>query len=199
MKIKSARFLLSAEELSQCPPATLPEVAFIGRSNVGKSSLVNCLCQQKALARVSSKPGHTRLVNFFAVNEAWVLVDLPGYGYAKVAKAERHRFQDLAADYLERREGLVRVYALIDSRLDPQRIDLDFLRWLGDTRRPHSLVFTKSDKLKPGRVRANRDRFLEALAAETGEDPPPSLLFSSASGEGRRELLADIAARCAGM
>jgi len=197
MKIKTAHFVTSADALAGCPPSSGHEFAFIGRSNVGKSSLINCLCQDRGLARVSGKPGHTALVNFYSVNNAWTLVDLPGYGHTKGAKGERHRFQDLIADYLEGRQGLTHVYVLIDSRLEPQAIDLDFLVWLGGCGRPHSLLFTKADKLKATRARANRDRFFAALAAEGGiaDVPPESLIVSSVTQEGRREILWDITAR----
>lgn len=191
MKIKTARFATSAAGLDDCPKAELPEFAFIGRSNVGKSSLLNMLCNQHGLARVSGKPGHTRLINFYVVNEEWCMVDLPGYGYAKAPKAERHRFNDFVADYLEFREGLTHVLVLIDCRLEPQKIDLDFVTWLVECGVPFSLVFTKSDKLKPGRVKANQTLFLEALA-EFVEGVPPIFTTSAKSSDGRLELLRAI-------
>jgi GTP-binding protein len=191
MKIDSARFALSAAGLDDCPTAELPEFAFIGRSNVGKSSLLNKLCNHKGLAKVSGKPGHTRTINFFVLNERFTFVDLPGYGYAKAAKSERYRFQDYVADYLESREGLAHVFVLIDSRLEPQKIDLEFVTWLAGCGVPFSLVFTKTDKLKPGRVRANRDRFLEVLA-DLVEGEPPVFLTSAQTGEGRLDLLRAI-------
>ncbi|MEM9280984.1 MAG: ribosome biogenesis GTP-binding protein YihA/YsxC [Verrucomicrobiota bacterium] len=191
MKITSARFATSAAGLQDCPPAELPEFAFIGRSNVGKSSLLNLLCNQKALARVSGKPGHTRLINFFVVNESWCLVDLPGYGYAKAPKAERHRFNDFVADYLEFREGLTHVFVLIDSRLDPQKIDVDLVTWLVECEVPFSLIFTKTDKAKKGRVELTRERFLEALS-EYADGTPPTFVTSAKSGTGRLELLRAI-------
>lgn len=188
MKISSARFATSAANYRDCPSAELPEFAFIGRSNVGKSSLLNMLCNQKALARVSQKPGHTRLINFFVVNESWCLVDLPGYGYAKAPKAERNRFNDFVADYLDYREGLTHVFVLIDSRHEPQKIDIDFVTWLVECEVPFSLVFTKSDKSKPGRIKANRGLFLEALSKYVvGE--PPTFITSSKNNDGRPELL----------
>lgn len=193
MKIKTARFATSAAGLDDCPKAELPEFAFIGRSNVGKSSLLNMLCNQHGLARVSGKPGHTRLINFYVVNEEWCMVDLPGYGYAKAPKAERHRFNDFVADYLEFREGLTHVLVLIDCRLEPQKIDLDFVTWLVECGVPFSLVFTKSDKLKPGRVKANQTLFLEALA-EFVEGVPPIFTTSAKSSDGRLELLRAIGA-----
>ncbi len=192
MKIKSARFVTSSASLDDCPGATLPEVAFIGRSNVGKSSLLNFLCQQRDLAKTSGKPGHTRTINFFAINETWCAVDLPGYGYAKVSKTERARFSGFTSDYLEFREALVQVFVLIDSRHEPQRIDVDFTTWLVERGVPFSLVFTKTDKVKPGRARANRDLFLEALAEYTN-GTPATYFSSTEKKEGRVEILAAIA------
>ena len=191
MKISSARFATRAADSRECPRAELPEFAFIGRSNVGKSALLNMLCNQKALARVSQKPGHTRLINFFVVNENWCLVDLPGYGYAKAPKAERNRFNDFVADYLEYREGLTHVFVLIDSRHEPQQIDIHFVTWLVECEVPFSLVFTKSDKSKPGRIKANHDLFLEALA-EYVDGEPPTFITSSKNSDGRLDVLRAI-------
>jgi GTP-binding protein len=191
MKIKTARFATSTTSVEACPAAELPEFAFIGRSNVGKSSLINLLCQQKSLAQVSSAPGKTRTINFYVVNEDWVLVDLPGYGYAKAAKSERDRFNDFVADYLEFREGLRHVFVLIDSRHEPQRIDLDFVSWLVEKGVPFSLVFTKADKVKAGRLAENRRLFLEALA-EFAEGTPPIHVTSAEAKTGRLELLGAI-------
>lgn len=193
MKIKSARFALSCGGLEDSPLAELPEFAFIGRSNVGKSSLLNRLCNRKDLARVSGKPGHTRTINYYVINEAFTFVDLPGYGYAKAAKPDRFRFQDFVADYLEFREGLTHVFVLIDSRLEPQQIDLDFVTWLAGCEVTFSLVFTKTDKLKPRKVEASVVRFLEALA-EFVEGDPPVFLTSSQTGEGRLDLLRAVGA-----
>lgn len=190
MKIKSARFATSTTGVEECP-AELPEFAFIGRSNVGKSSLINLLCRQRSLAQVSSAPGKTRTINFYVVNEEWVLVDLPGYGYAKAAKSERDRFNDFVADYLEFREGLRHVFVLIDSRHEPQRIDLDFVSWLVETGVPFSLVFTKADKVKSGRLAENQRLFLEALA-EFAEGTPPVHVTSAEAKTGRLELLGAI-------
>ncbi len=191
MKIKNARFALSTAGLDQCPAAELPEFAFIGRSNVGKSSLINLLCNQKSLAQVSGSPGKTRTINFYVVNEDWVLVDLPGYGYAKAAKSERDRFNDFVADYLEFREGLTHVFVLIDSRHEPQRIDVDFVSWLVEKGVPFSLVFTKADKVKAGKLEGNRKLFLAALAEFA--DGTPSIYVTSAQAKtGRLELLGAI-------
>lgn len=191
MKIRSARFATSTTSVEECPVAELPEFAFIGRSNVGKSSLINLLCQQRSLAQVSSAPGKTRTINFYVVNEEWVLVDLPGYGYAKAAKSERDRFNDFVADYLEFREGLRHVFVLIDSRHEPQRIDLDFVSWLVEKGVPFSLVFTKADKVKSGRLAENQRLFLEALA-EFAEGTPPVHATSAEAKTGRLELLGAI-------
>lgn len=191
MKIKTARFATSADGIDSCPASGLPEFAFIGRSNVGKSSLINLLCNQKGLARVSQKPGHTRLINYYVINEEWCLVDLPGYGYAKAPKAERYRFNDFVADYLEFREGLLHVFVLIDSRLEPQQLDIDFLTWLVEKEVPFSLVFTKTDKVKKGRLRENRARFLETLG-EWVEGVPALFTTSAKNKEGRLELIRRI-------
>ena len=191
MKIKSARFATSADSVENCPPSELPEFAFIGRSNVGKSSLLNLLCNQDGLARVSGQPGHTRLINFYVVNEEWCLIDLPGYGYARAPKAERNRFNDFVADYLEFREGLTHVFVLIDSRHEPQKIDIDFVTWLVERGVPFSLIFTKSDKLKPAKVKANRDLFLTTLA-EFIEGQPPTYITSVKTSEGRMDVLSAI-------
>lgn len=193
MKIQSARYATSTIAVNDCPSAELPEFAFIGRSNVGKSSLINLLCNQKALAKVSQSPGATRTINFFVVNEEWVLVDLPGYGYARAPKAERNRFNDFVADYLEFREGLTHVFVLIDSRHKPQRIDVDFTTWLAEKGVPFSLVFTKTDKAKAAQIAENRDLFLAALA-EHLEGTPPTHATSAHTKTGRIEILQAIRA-----
>lgn len=191
MKITSARFATSFDSVESCPAAVLPEFAFIGRSNVGKSSLINMLCNQAGLAKVSSSPGHTRLINFFVVNEDWCLVDLPGYGYARAPKSERNRFNDFVADYLEFREGLSHVFVLIDSRHEPQKIDIDFVTWLVEKAVPFSLIFTKSDKLKPSKVAANRDLFLTTLS-EYVDGQPPTFITSVKDKTGRMDVLSAI-------
>lgn len=189
MKIKSAEFVVSATDLAGCPESTRPEVAFIGRSNVGKSSLINLLAERRDLARVSETPGKTQLLNFYLVNGAWVLVDLPGYGYARVAKEKRADFNEAVADYIEGRENLARVFVLIDSRLDPQPIDLEFLAWLQETGVKFSLVFTKTDK-EPSKVQRNIAQFRRAL----GGAQPEVFACSAVTRKGRSELLAAIAA-----
>lgn len=172
MKITSAKFDTSAVDLAGCPESILPEFAFIGRSNVGKSSLLNLLSGAKDLAKVSSTPGHTKLINFFTMNGKWRMVDLPGYGYAKVTKEDRWKFGQANAEFLSMRGNLACVFVLIDSRLPPQALDLDFLEWLIGVSRPFALVFTKTDKSKPAEVKKNVAVFLKALANICAEQPP---------------------------
>lgn len=188
MRIKNAEFLTSAPELADCPASDLPEFAFIGRSNVGKSSLVNLLCGRKGLAQVSGKPGRTTTINFYGIDEEWTLVDLPGYGYAKTAKKNRNRFGDVIADYLAHRTNLVCVFVLIDSRLTPQTIDLEFLAWLANGEVPFVLAFTKGDKLKAGPRDKNVNTFLEALG-EWVEGEIPRVVTSAKTGDGKKDLL----------
>jgi GTP-binding protein len=188
MKIKSAELEVSATTLATCPRRVLPEFAFIGRSNVGKSSLINSLTQRRALARVSGTPGKTQLMNFFQINEAWRLVDLPGYGYAKLAKTRRFDFGAATADYLSMREFLTRTFVLIDSRHEPQAVDVDFLQWLEPTRAPYALVFTKCDKQSQTQTESSVARFL-AKVKEWRPTPPPYFLTSAEKGIGRGEIL----------
>jgi GTP-binding protein len=191
MKITSATFNTSAPDLEGCPESPLPEFAFIGRSNVGKSSLLNMLTGKKGLAKVSGSPGHTRLINFFTINERWSLVDLPGYGYARISKQDRERFQELIADFMTHRPNLSCVFALIDARLSPQQIDLEFVRWLMEAGVPFVLVFTKSDKLKASRVAKNITAFTDAMSGWC--DGLPRIFTSSAkTGSGRKDLLSFI-------
>lgn len=188
MKIKSAEFVTSAKGLADCPAWDRPEFAFIGRSNVGKSSMINMLSNRQALAKVSATPGKTRLLNFFLMNDLWSLVDLPGYGFAKAAKSEKVHFNEMAGDYLEQRRNLRRVFVLIDSRHPPQRIDMDFTAWLGGTGVPFSLVFTKADKQSVSKTRANIALFQETLAAHITTSPD-TLISSAKTGGGREEIL----------
>jgi GTP-binding protein len=188
MQIKSAEFITSASGLAECPAWDYPEFAFIGRSNVGKSSMINLLARRQALAKVSATPGKTRLLNFFLMNKSWALVDLPGYGFAKAAKSEKFDFNERAGDYLENRPNLRRVFTLIDSRHAPQRIDLDFLAWLGGTGVPFSLVFTKADKQSPAKTRASIALFLETLAPLVPA-LPEALTSSAKTGDGRNDIL----------
>ena len=188
MRISSATFLTSAPDLEACPESSRPEFAFIGRSNVGKSSLLNMLSGQKGLAKVSGTPGHTRLINFFAINERWTLVDLPGYGYAKTSKQDREKFQAMIAEFLLHRPNLSCVFVLIDARLPPQQIDLEFTRWLMDGGVPFVLVFTKADKLKPTRVANTIATFTDAMSAWC-DGLPRTFSCSAKTGAGRQELL----------
>ncbi len=191
MKIKSAQFITSALTLDSCPPAKLPEFAFIGRSNVGKSSLLNMLTGQANLAKVSATPGHTRMINFFKINDAWTMVDLPGYGYAKTIKKDPQQFQKMVASYIGDRETLRCVLVLIDSRLTPQQIDLEFVQWLIDHDLRFALVFTKSDKMKKMALQKNIEAFQNHLIG-LSETLPETFVSSSETRVGKSELLAFI-------
>ncbi len=191
MQIRSATFLVSAPNLDACPPSAWPEFAFIGRSNVGKSSLLNLIAGTTALAKVSTTPGHTQLINFFSINNAWTLVDLPGYGYARTLKQGQVPFEEMISGYLSRRSNLARVFVLIDSRHSPQLIDLEFIQWLSGCQVPFALVFTKADKSKPTLVQAN----IESFGARLGDwsiDPPAVFITSAQTKAGRNALLAYI-------
>ncbi len=188
MQIKSAVFNMSARDLQSAPDWHRPEFAFIGRSNVGKSSMINMLSNKDALAKVSATPGKTQLLNFFVMNESWSLVDLPGYGYAKVAKSEKINFNESVGDYLEQRENLRLVFVLIDSRLTPQPIDVSFVSWLLECKVPFALVFTKEDKQSPAKTRATVKAFLETLPEELA-GIPPVITSSSKSRAGRIAIL----------
>ena len=191
MNISSAIFDRSAPDLKSCPDESLPEFAFIGRSNVGKSSLLNMLAGKGVLARVSPTPGFTKLINMFTMNRTWRLVDLPGYGFAKVAREDRSAFNEAVADYLEHRVNLSCVFALIDSGLPPQPIDLEFVQWLVGNAIPFVLVFTKADRGTPETVAANIELFKTAIAGWF-DQLPTIFICSSATGHGRNELLAVI-------
>lgn len=194
MKIKTAEFQTSAPSLASAPKLEQPEFAFIGRSNVGKSSLLNLLADRRDLARVSDLPGKTRLMNFYSINKHWRLVDLPGYGYAKVGKADRADFNEAAADYIQGRDSLRAVLVLIDSRHEPQAIDLAFLEWLIETGVSFAVVFTKVDKQSASQTQANVALFRQV--ALDGLDPAPEIfLTSSKTKAGRSELLRYLAAR----
>lgn len=188
MKIKTSTFVVSNSEVTKCPNSHLPEYAFIGRSNVGKSSLINMLTGRKNLAKVSGKPGKTRLINHFLINDNWHLVDLPGYGYAKVSKQEKKTFQKYITAYFEKRQQLVNTFILIDCRLEPQPIDLEFLEWMGMSAIPFSIVFTKADKLKPNALEKNITTY-KAKLLETWEELPPYFVTSSAHQTGREDIL----------
>ena len=188
MKINSAEFEISNSRADQCPKSNIPEYAFIGRSNVGKSSLINMLTQRKGLAMTSSTPGKTMLINHFRINDEWYLVDLPGYGYAKRSKKDQEKLQNIISFYVLEREQLTNLFVLIDSRLKPQKIDLEFIEWLGENGVPFSITFTKADKNKKGELRKNVDTFLATLR-EQWEELPPHFITSSESRLGREELL----------
>ncbi len=188
MEIKKAEFTLSAPVVSMCPQDTKPEYAFIGRSNVGKSSLINMLTNNKKLAKTSSTPGKTLLINHFIINNEWYLVDLPGYGYAKRSKKEIDKLDQMIRGYILQREQLVNVFVLVDVRLEPQKIDLEFIEWLGLSSIPFSIVFTKADKLSVPKANANVEAYKKTLL-ETWEELPPMFLTSSEKRQGRDEVL----------
>lgn len=192
MQIKSAVFNMSARDVRSAPVWNHPEFAFIGRSNVGKSSMINMLSNKDGLAKVSATPGKTRLLNFFVINDKWSLVDLPGYGYAKVAKSEKIDFNESVGDYLEQRENLKRVFVLIDSRIPPQAIDLDFINWLGDCGVPFALLFTKADKQSAAKISKAVSTFLAAMPAHL-EGVAPVIVSSSKERSGRQDILKRIA------
>ena len=197
MKINSSEFETSAPNLDGCPAWALPEFAFIGRSNVGKSSLINLLTARRELAKVSDLPGKTKLINFYVINGRWSLVDLPGYGYANVRKTERTAFNTAVAEFLEERSNLSRVFVLIDSRLPPQAIDLEFVQWLGRSHHDYVLIFTKADKQSASQSQANIALFKKALGQWRSE-MPEIFLSSSKTKHGRMEILGCIEAVLAG-
>ena len=188
MKISSAEFVVSNTDFRKCPATSFPEYAFIGRSNVGKSSLINMLTGRKGLAMTSATPGKTLLINHFIINNNWYLVDLPGYGYAKRGQKMQERLQYIIRSYILYREALTCLFVLVDSRLEPQRIDLDFIEWLGENGIPFAIVFTKADKLSSGKLQGNVDIYLEKLS-EQWEELPPYFVTSSEHKIGREELL----------
>ncbi|MCD7969614.1 MAG: ribosome biogenesis GTP-binding protein YihA/YsxC [Alistipes sp.] len=188
MNISSAVFKCSSQKVSQIPGDGLPEFAFIGRSNVGKSSLINMLTGRPALAKVSGTPGKTRLVNHFLVNGQWYLVDLPGYGYARVSKDQREGFSKLITGYICKSPDLYFLFVLVDSRLEPQKIDMQFITFLGENGIPFGIVFTKTDKLTPGKLTSNVEAYKKKLL-ESWEELPPVFLTSSEKKQGREEIL----------
>ena len=191
MIIKSAEFVISNSRVEKCPTTGLPEYAFIGRSNVGKSSLINMLTARKGLAMTSQKPGKTQLINHFIINDAWYLVDLPGYGYARLGKDSRDSLRRMIEDYVLERKELVLLFVLLDCRHEPQKIDLEFIQWLGEEGVPFALVFTKADKLSKGRLAANVEAY-KAKLHEEWEELPPIFVSSSEERIGRDELLGYI-------
>jgi|SRR5210317_1950516 len=189
MDIKSAQFVISNTEVEKCPKGSLPEYAFIGRSNVGKSSLINSLCNKKNLAKTSSRPGKTQLINHFLINEDWHLVDLPGYGYARVSKSQKKVFQSFITSYFKQRKQLINAFLLIDIRHEPQAIDLNFMEWLGENQIPFSIVFTKADKLKPRAQERNITDYKQQMLASSWEELPPIFVTSSLHRSGGVEIL----------
>ena len=188
MVIKTAEFTISAPMVSMCPKDTKPEYAFIGRSNVGKSSLINMLTNNKRLAKTSSTPGKTLLINHFIINKEWYLVDLPGYGFAKRSKKEIDKLDKMIRGYILQREQLVNVFVLIDVRLEPLKIDLEFIEWLGLSSVPFAIVFTKADKLTANKVSQNVEAYKQKLL-ETWEELPPYFITSAEKRQGREEVL----------
>ena len=188
MKIKSAEFVISNTDIDKCPKESIPEYAFIGRSNVGKSSLINMLTGQKSLAKISGKPGKTKLINHFKINDNWFLVDLPGYGYAKVSKKNRSIFAKFIYEYLEKRENLICTFVLVDSRHEPQKIDMLFMEWLGQNQIPFVIVFTKMDKLSSSQLNKNITRYKTEMLKKW-EDIPQTFRSSAESGLGKSEIL----------
>lgn len=188
MDITSAEFVVSNSRAAMCPQTQLPEYAFIGRSNVGKSSLINMLTKNPKLAMTSATPGKTLLINHFLINKEWYLVDLPGYGYAQRGKKMMEKIQKLIEYYVLEREQLTCLFVLVDSRLDPQRIDLEFIEWLGENGIPFALIFTKADKQSVGKTKASVNRFLDTLK-EQWEELPPHFISSSENKTGRQEIL----------
>ncbi|ATA73922.1 MULTISPECIES: ribosome biogenesis GTP-binding protein YihA/YsxC [Capnocytophaga] len=186
--ITKAEFVVSNSDVSKCPNEPLPEYAFIGRSNVGKSSLINMLTNNKNLAKTSGRPGKTQLINHFKINNNWFLVDLPGYGYARVSKSTKKVFQKFITQYFEKRHQLVCAFVLVDVRHEPQKIDLEFMHWLGENSIPFAIIFTKADKLKPNAIERNVEAYRQTLL-ETWEEFPPYFVTSSESRLGKEELL----------
>ena len=188
MKIKSAEFVISNSEVTKCPKEKFPEYAFIGRSNVGKSSLINMLMQRKNLAKTSGRPGKTQLINHFIINKEWFLVDLPGYGYARVSKSSKRVFQKFITNYFAKREQLVLAFVLIDCRHKPQKVDLEFMQWMGENQIPFTIVFTKADKVKPNALTRSIELYTQKML-ETWEEMPNYFVTSSSKNTGRKELL----------
>lgn len=189
MKINTAEFVISNSDVKKCPLERIPEYAFIGRSNVGKSSLINMLTGRNSLAKTSSRPGKTQLINHFKINNNWFLVDLPGYGYAKVSKKTKEVFQKFITDYFETREQLVCAFVLIDIRLEAQKIDLEFITYLGETEVPFCIVFTKADKIGKTKVDSHIAAYKKQILANNWEEMPPYFVTSSVDSTGKDQLL----------
>lgn len=188
MEISNAEFIVSNTDVKKCPPGHLPEYAFIGRSNVGKSSLINMLTGWKGLAMTSATPGKTMLINHFLINDSWYIVDLPGYGYARRGMKGQEQIRTIIEDYILEREQMTNLFLLIDSRLEPQKIDMEFMEWLGENGIPFSIIFTKADKLKGGRLKMNINTYIRELRKQW-EELPPYFVSSSEDRMGRTEIL----------
>lgn len=188
MKINSSEYIISSSTVSQCPTGDRPEFAFIGRSNVGKSSLINMLCNNKGLAKTSAIPGKTLLINHFLINREWFIVDLPGYGYAKRSKSVQKKLEQMISQYILMRPQLVNVFVLIDIRHEQMKIDRDFIDWLGESGIPFSVVFTKADKLSKSKAKQNADKWMHSML-DTWEQLPPYFITSSADAIGRDDVL----------
>ena len=188
MEISNAEFIVSNTDVKKCPPGHLPEYAFIGRSNVGKSSLINMLTGRKGLAITSATPGKTMLINHFLINDSWYIVDLPGYGYARRGMKGQEQIRTIIEDYILEREQMTNLFLLIDSRLEPQKIDMEFMEWLGENGIPFSIIFTKADKLKGGRLKMNINAYIRELRKQW-EELPPYFVSSSEDRMGRTEIL----------
>lgn len=191
MQIKTAEFVVSNQDVAKCPTNKLPEYAFIGRSNVGKSSLINMLTNQKNLAKTSGRPGKTQLINHFIINKNWFLVDLPGYGYARVSKAAKKTFQKFITAYFKERRQLISAFVLVDIRHTPQAVDLGFMQWLGEHEIPFSIIFTKADKLRPKAIEDHIEKY-KTILLETWEEFPNYFITSSANYTGKDALLSYI-------
>lgn len=189
MKINTAEFIISNSQVDKCPKEMIPEYAFIGRSNVGKSSLINMLTNHKNLAKTSGRPGKTQLINHFKINSNWFLVDLPGYGYAKVSKKTKSVFQQFITDYFEKREQLVCGFVLIDIRHEAQKIDLEFMEYMGDSEIPFCIIFTKADKISKGKVDQHIAAYRKQMQANNWEEMPPHFVTSSLDAIGRDDVL----------
>ena len=192
MRVTHSEFVISITDVAKCPNEPLPEYVFIGRSNVGKSSLINTLCSRKNLAKTSGRPGKTQLINHFKINKQWFLVDLPGYGYAKTSKTNKKAFQQLITRYFDKRQQLISAFVLIDVRHNPQHIDLDFMEWLGTNQIPFAIVFTKADKLKPLAIERNVSAYLSKMKEEMWEETPPHFITSSLHKSGVEDVLTYI-------
>ncbi|MEP0264536.1 ribosome biogenesis GTP-binding protein YihA/YsxC [Dokdonia sp.] len=189
MQIKSAEFVVSNSEVAKCPNTMIPEYAFIGRSNVGKSSLINMLTSKKSLAKTSGRPGKTQLINHFLINKNWHLVDLPGYGYARVSKKNKKYFQKFITDYFEKRKQLISAFVLVDCRHEPQPIDTAFMEYLGERQIPFSIIFTKADKLKPQALERNVEEYKQALLSDVWMEFPNYFISSASKTIGQDEIL----------